>query len=32
LFLESMPCEVVPLGRFVLLAGLAESHRLLAAK
>ncbi|MBU0480215.1 MAG: ATPase [Proteobacteria bacterium] len=29
LFVESFPCEVVPLGRYVLLAGLEESHRLI---
>ncbi|MEN8134680.1 MAG: ATPase [Thermodesulfobacteriota bacterium] len=32
LFMESMPCEVVPLGRFVLLAGLEKSHQLSSAK
>ncbi len=32
LFMESMPCEVVPLGRFVLLTGLEKSHQLLSAK
>ncbi|MCK4838935.1 MAG: ATPase [Desulfobulbaceae bacterium] len=32
LFMDSMPCEVVPLGRFVLLAGLEKSHQLSEAK
>jgi activator of 2-hydroxyglutaryl-CoA dehydratase len=32
LFMESMPCEIVPLGRFVLLAGLKKSHHLSSAK
>ena len=32
LFMESMPCEVVPLGRFVLLAGLEKNHQLSSAK
>ncbi len=32
LFMDSMPCEVVPLGRFVLLAGLQKSHQLSSAK
>jgi activator of 2-hydroxyglutaryl-CoA dehydratase len=30
LFIESLPCEVVPLGRFVLLAGLERTYRLAA--
>lgn len=32
LFIESMPCEVVPLGRFVLLAGLKKTYQLSATK
>jgi len=32
LFMESMPCEVVPLGRFVLLAGLEKTHHILSGK
>ena len=32
LFMESMPCEVVPLGRFVLLAGLEKSQQLASKK
>jgi activator of 2-hydroxyglutaryl-CoA dehydratase len=32
LFMESMPCEIVPLGRFVLLAGLGKIQQLSSAK
>jgi hypothetical protein len=32
LFMESLPCEVVPLGRFVLLAGLEKSHHILSER